>query len=375
MIYFDNSATTGVDPDIAEFALDLMVNRYGNPSSLHHFGMDAYQNLMNARYQAARLIGSSTSCIYFTSGGTESNNIAIRGTALAHKAFGHHIITTAIEHSSVLACCQALEHEGFSVSYIKPNPLTHRIEISDILQAVRDDTILVSAMCVNNETGEILPIREIADGVHSRNPHARVHCDAVQAFGKIQVKLHELHVDLLSASGHKIHAPKGTGILYIREGCPVTPLKYGGAQESRINPGTENVPLSCAFGAAAEKRLLHFRKNLEYTVSLNAYCLDKLHEAFPSLQVNSPSGSSPYILNISVPGQKSGDLVDKLSMRDIYISVGSACSRGTLSHVLLACGYDTPVVESAIRISFCETNTPDEIDRFVSALKDICSVS
>jgi len=371
VIYLDNSATTAADKDVAELALDYMLHHYGNPSSLHHFGMDAYQSLMNARYQAARLLGAPTDCIFFTSGGTESNNIAVRGTALANKAFGSHIITTAIEHSSVLSCCKSLEQEGFTITYVKPNPASHRIEAEDILREVREDTILVSAMHINNETGEILPIRQIADGVRKRNPHTRIHCDAVQSFGKLSVKIHELNVDLISASGHKIHAPKGIGLLYIREGCPVTPLKYGGAQEGRINPGTENVPLACALGLACEKRLLHFRDNLNQVSLLKQYCLDSLYEAFPKLHLNSPADASPYVLNISFPGWNSSELVDLLSMRDIYVSAGSACSRGARSHVLLAAGFSDDIVNSALRISFSEENTTSEIDCLVNTLKEV----
>lgn len=369
MIYLDNSATTRVDPDIAQTAAEYMVNRFGNPSSLHHHGMDAYQSLMNARYQLARMIGAPTSRVYFTSGGTESNNIAIRGTVLANRLHGNHIVTTSIEHSSVSACCSALEKEGFSVTYVKPDPVTHRMEISRLLDAVREDTVLISVMHVNNETGEILPVREIADRVREKNPNTKIHCDAVQSFGKLPVGLHKLNVDLLSASGHKIHAPKGIGMLYIRENCPVTPLKYGGAQESGINPGTENVPLACAFGAAAEKRLLNLRKNTERTRTLNQYCRKKLSETFPEIRFNSPEEASPYILNFSLPGRSSGDMVDFLSMHDIYVSAGSACSRGEKSHVLISSGYGDAVVESALRVSFCEENTPDEIDTFVKTLR------
>ncbi len=371
MIYLDNSATTSTDPDIAAIALDFMVNRYGNPSSLHHFGMDAYQAVMNARYQAARLIGAPTESVYFTSGGTESNNIAIRGTALANQAFGRHIITTTIEHSSVLSCCRKLEKEGFSVTYVAPSPVTHRIEAQDILNAVRKDTILISMMHVNNETGEILPVRAVAEAAHRDHPHLRVHCDTVQSFGKLPVKLHELKVDMLSASGHKIHAPKGVGMLYIRNQLPVTPLEYGGAQEGHVNPGTESVPLICAFGAAAEKRLLNLKQNLTKVTELNQYCRKTAAAAFPGMRILSPDDACPYVLNLSFPGSQSSDLVDALSMRDIYVSAGSACSRGTLSHVLQSAGYEAPLVEGALRISFGEQNTTKEIDTLIQTLKEL----
>lgn len=370
MIYLDNSATTGVDPDVAALALNLMVHQYGNPSSLHDFGMDAYQSLMNARYQLARMIGAPTSDIYFTSGGTQSNNIAVHGTALALRPFGNHIVTTAIEHSSVLSCCQALEKEGFSVTYVKPSPVTHRIEAEDILNALREHTILVSLMHVNNETGEILPVRRIAEAVRKTHPHTRIHCDAVQSFGKLPVKLHELNVDLLSASGHKIHAPKGVGMLYIRHGCPVTPLEYGGSQEGGIRPGTENVPLACAFGAASEKRLLNMQKNLNFITELNAYCRERITACFPEAQILSPADASPYVLNVSFPSHKSSDIVDALSRKDIYVSAGSACSRGALSHVLQAASYSPETIESAVRLSFGEQNTKDEIELLLAALQE-----
>lgn len=371
MIYLDNSATTAVDPDIAAVAVELMVERYGNPSSLHHFGMDAYQSLMNARYQAARMLGAPTDSIYFTSGGTESNNLAIRGTALSNRAFGNHIVTTAIEHSSVLSSLQALEKEGFSVTYVKPSPVSKKIEAEDILAAVREDTILVSMMHVNNETGEILPVRQVAEAIRESHPHTRVHCDAVQSFGKLPIGLHTLPVDLLSASGHKIHGPKGIGILYIRNGCPVTPLKYGGAQERRVNPGTENVPLACAFGAAAEKCLIHMKENYAHVQELNSFCREQLLSQFPDVLINSPKDACPYVLNVSLPGHASGDMIDALSMKDIYISAGSACSKGAITHVLTAAGYPEERINSALRISFGSQNTKEEVEALIEALKEL----
>jgi len=371
MVYLDNSATTQVDEEAAALAYKMMTKEFGNPSSLHHFGMDAYQSVMNARYQLARMLSCPTNCAYFTSGGTESNNLAIRGSAAANRHLGNHIITTSIEHSSVLGCCKALEEEGFSVTYVSPDPVTHRILAEDVLSAIREDTILISVMHVNNETGEALPVSEIAKEAKKRNPDILVHTDAVQSFGKIPVKAHELKADLISASGHKIHAPKGIGMLYIREGCRVKPLVYGGAQEGRIHPGTESVPLSCAFGLASEKMLLSMRKNLEQVTKLRDYLKDGLLRSFPSACVNSPEGGIPYILNVSLPGHASGDMVDALSMKDIFVSAGSACSRGARSHVLESAGYPPEITDSALRISFSERSTREEADILLDALRKI----
>lgn len=369
MVYLDNSATTQVDREVAELAMRMMTESYGNPSSLHHFGMDAYQSIMNARYQIARMLGCPTNCVCFTSGGTESNNLAIRGSVMANRHAGNHIITTSIEHSSVLGCCEALEQEGFSVTYVAPDPVTHRIMASDILNAVREDTILISMMHVNNETGEILPVPEIASEVKRRDPKILIHTDAVQSFGKVPVKVHELKADLISASGHKLHAPKGIGMLYIKEGCQVKPFAYGGAQERRIHPGTESVPLSCAFGLAAEKMLISMQKNLEKTEKLWRYLREELIRQFPSASVNSPEDGIPYILNVSLPGHISGDVVDALSMKDIFISAGSACSKGARSHVLESAGYSAEITDSALRISFSERSTQEEVDILLNALQ------
>ena len=369
MIYLDNSATTQVDGEVAKLALEMMTEHFGNPSSLHDFGMDAYQSVMNARYQLARMLGCPTDRVHFTSGGTESNNLAIRGSVMAGEHRRKHIVTTSIEHSSVLECCRALEREGFSVTYVMPDPVTHRILAEHILDAVREDTALISVMHVNNETGEILPVGEIAAEAKKKNPNVLIHTDAVQSFGKIPVKVHELKADLISASGHKLHAPKGIGMLYIREGCRIVPLVYGGAQEKRIHPGTESVPLSCAFGLASEKMLLSMRKNLEQAAMLRDYLKENLVRMFDSVSINSPADGLPYILNFSLPGHLSGDVVDALNRKDIFISAGSACSKGARSHVLESAGYAPEIVDSALRVSFSEQSVREEVDVLLEALQ------
>jgi cysteine desulfurase len=369
MIYFDNNATTCVDKEVAEKAYHFMTNVYGNPSSLHDLGMAAYQALGDARYLVARMIGAKTRCMFFTSGGTESNNIAIQGAAEANRTWGKHIVTTAIEHSSVLECCKALEQKGFEITYVKPNPSSHAIEADDIIKAVRKDTVLVTAMQVNNETGELLPLADIVEGIRKKNPLTNIHCDAIQGYGKIPFKIHEYDVDFMSASAHKIHGPKGVGVLYIKEGRKIVPLQYGGSQEGKINPGTENVPLACAFGLAADKKLIQVQENMKKVALIKDYMKERLLKEIPIVHLNGPEHTSPYVLNFSIPGNSSSEMVDYFSMRDIYVSAGSACSKDAISHVLQAEGYDISILSSALRVSFCEHNSIDEVNVFIEALK------
>jgi cysteine desulfurase len=369
MIYFDNNATTCIDKKVAEKAYHIMTDVYGNPSSLHDLGRIAYQALGDARYLVARMIGAKTRCIYFTSGGTESNNIAIQGAAMANRTWGKHIVTTAIEHSSVLECCQALKRKGFETTYVKPDPSSHAIEANDIIKAVRKDTVLVTAMQVNNETGELLPLADIVAGVQKKNPRTKIHCDAVQGYGKLPFKIHEYDVDLMSASAHKIHGPKGIGVLFIKEGCEIEPLQHGGSQEGKINPGTENVPLACAFGLAADKKLTLIEENLKKVSRIKDYMKKRLLQKVPAVHMNGPENTSPYVLNFSIPGNSSSEMVDYFSMHDIYLSAGSACSKGAISHVLQAAGYDMSVLSSALRVSFCVHNTIDEVNVFIEVLK------
>ena len=369
MIYFDNSATTRVDPDVARCAAEVMTENFGNPSSLHYVGVQAYQALNVARNQIAKMLGAKTSCIVFTSGGTESNNLAIQGGAAANLSSGRHIVTTAIEHSSVLGACKALEAQGFRVTYVRPDPASGRIRAEDIIHAVDQETALVSCMAVNSETGELLPVREMIQGVRRKNPDTRIHVDCVQGFGKIPFKVHEYDVDFLSASSHKIHGPKGIGALYIKEGVPLQPFFYGGKQEAGIKPGTENVPLACAFGLAADKLLPRIQENFRYVQDLQADLIRQLRE-IPRVRLTMTENISPFILNFSIPGIPSHETVSHFSMENIYIAAGSACSKGEPSHVITAMGLPQEVIDSVLRISFCKYNTKDEIDIFVRKLKE-----
>ena len=369
MIYLDNCATAKVHPQVAEKVMECMLQNFGNPSSLHHFGMDAYQLVGNARAQIANMIGAKTSSIVFTSSGTESNNLAILGSMYGLKKKKGSIVTTAIEHSSVLSPLKHLEEMGFKVIYIKPNPISGRIETGDITDAVNEDTILLSVMHANNETGEILPIAEIVKECKTKNPDILVHCDCVQSYGKIPVELYKMKVDLLSASGHKIGGPKGCGMLYIREGVPMEKFFFGGSQEKGIKPGTENVPGIAGFGLASELAMNNMRNNLETVKNLNRYLREKLSQ-MPDVIINSSKDCIPYVLNVSLPGHDSNDVITYLGMRDIYVSAGAACSSATRSHVLKAYGYNDEIVNGALRISFSTDNTTEELNVFCDAIRE-----
>lgn len=375
MVYFDNSATTRVDPEVAQRAAELMLQDFGNPSSLHFLGAQAYTQLGVARNQVAKMLGARTSRVYFTSGGTESNNLAIQGAAQACGWGGRHIVTTAIEHDSVLKACGHMEAEGWEVTYVRPDPGTHRILARDVIAAVRDDTVLVSTMFVNNETGEILPIQEIAAGIRERNPKTLIHCDCVQGFGKLPFKLHVYDVDMVSASAHKIHGPKGVGMLYLRSPDMVRPLKFGGSQEGRVNPGTENTPLACAFGLAADRALYHMEENAAKAAEVKRSLCRALRNAFPQMAVNSPENGSPFILNVSFPGYASHEIVSYLSLHGIYLSAGSACTKGAPSHVLRAMHYPENVIGGALRISLSKYSTVEEANELVTALKQYPGLS
>lgn len=365
VIYLDNSATTVVCEEAAKKALYIMTEKYGNPSSLHTFGFEAAKELEAARDTVAASLGVSSSEIFFTSGGTESNNTAIFGAASALKRRGNRIVTTAVEHSSVIEAAEKLQKDGFDVVFLKPDE-SGTIPRESLLNAVNSDTILVSVMAVNNETGAVQDIRSAHDAISKSGSPALLHCDAVQAFGKIALKPQKLGVDLMSVTAHKIHGPKGVGTLYIRKGARIIPLHYGGEQEKKIRPGTESLPLICAFGEAV-KALPPIDEEYKYIEGLRNYCLERLSN-IPSVYINSPKGSLPYILNISAVGVRSETMLHHLAEAGICVSSGSACAKGKKSHVLSAMGLPRERIDSAIRISFSRFNTPEDIDIFVQKL-------
>ncbi|MEG3006567.1 MAG: cysteine desulfurase family protein [Oscillospiraceae bacterium] len=365
-IYLDNSATTKVDSRVAQLALDIMVNNYGNPSSLHKLGLKAELAIEKARNQIAAAHSCDANCLFFTSGGTEANNTAILGACEAQKRRGNKIITTSFEHSSVIASFQELEKRGFEAKYISPDQ-TGSINVQEVVDEVDSQTIFVSIMCINNEIGTILPIEELVCAIRRKKPDVIIHCDAVQAFCKIPINLKKLDVDLMTISSHKIHGPKGVGALYIKKGVRIIPLHFGGEQQSRIRPGTESVPLICAFGLAAElasSRISEGEKNLNEVCE---YFEKKLNER-EGIFLNRPENASPYIRNISVVGYRSEILLHSLEEDGIYVSSGSACAKGGKSHVLKAMGLTPNKIDSALRISFNKDNTTQDIDAFFEAL-------
>lgn len=363
--YLDNSATTRVSPLAAKKALELMTECYGNPSSLHTKGMQAEQELINARKIIADSIKAKETEIYFTSGGTEANNTAIFGTAKSKIRQGKKIVTTAIEHSSVLEACESLEKQGYEVVYLTPNE-EGIVTAEAIENAVDSDTILVSVMAVNNETGAVMPIEHISRIIRSKKSNALFHTDMVQAYGKINIKTAKIGADLISLSAHKVHAPKGVGVLYIKNGIRISPLHFGGEQEKKLRPGTEALPLIGAFGCAVSE--FDIDKNMQYVKELNDYAKEKLL-SLDGVYLNSPENALPYVLNISVLGIRSETMLHHLEASDIFVSSGSACAKGKKSHVLTALGLSPKRADSAIRISFSKLNTREDIDALYEAVK------
>lgn len=365
LIYLDNSSTTKPCKEAAAAAAYALESCWGNPSSLHDLGFLASQAVEKARLSVANALGAEKGEIYFTSCGTEGNNTAILGAAAALKKRGNRIVTTSVEHPSVLQTLKRLEDSGFEVIYLSPNS-SGDISEEDIKNAINDKTILVSMMYVNNETGHILPIDKCRRYIQAAGAPALLHTDAVQAFGKLPIKVNALNVDLLTVSGHKIHAPKGIGALYIKKGVHIKPLLTGGGQENDMRSGTESVPLISALGAAVDalpdlkSQLIKQRELYDYTKEI----LLKSGIA----QINSPGDGLPYILNISVPGYRSETLLHFLEERGIYVSSGSACSKGKGSYVLGEYGLSQKAIDSALRISFSRFNTKADADELAAAL-------
>ena len=366
-IYLDNSATTQVDERVVERIAQVMRENYGNPSSLYDKGLQSQLLFQEAAASVAGLIGGRGENVYFTSGGTESNNWAVFGTAHAKRRRGRRLVTTAFEHSSILEPFRRLGEEGFEPVFVSPDR-RGIITPEDILAQVTPDTILVSFMLVNNEVGTVLDYRTIASRVKEIAPNATVHCDAVQAFGKLPIKIERTDIDLLSMSGHKIHAPKGIGALYIKKGTRIDPLIYGGAQQGGLRPGTESLPLACGMGYAARLRSETLREDHRAVTALRDYAVEQLR-GIPGIVVNSPEDAFPYILNISVEGIRSETMLHHLESFGIYVSSASACTKGAASHVLAAMGLPDSRIDSALRLSFGAGITTGDIDIFVEKLR------
>ena len=364
-IYLDNAATTRVCPEAAQAAMDAMTEHYGNPSSTHAMGRDAAKLLEQARGRVAHALGCRSSELVFTSCGSEGDNWALKcGAAYAGK-FGRHIISSAAEHSAVLKSLEYLSASGFEVTYLKPRG-DGAIAKEDVLAALRPDTCLVSLMLVNNETGAVTDVAGIAEAVRSENPKALIHTDAVQAFLKLPFSAAALGADLITISGHKVHAPKGVGALYIRSGLHLPPYLHGGGQEQGRRAGTESLPLIAAFGAACAAAEPTSAEDQARMASLRAHAVERLRTENEMLQVI--GGGAPQILSISLPGWRSEVLMNLLEAEGIYVSKSSACKKGGRSYVLEAMGLSAPVIDGAIRVSFSRFTTREEVDAFCDAL-------
>lgn len=367
LIYLDNSATTVVSPQAAQQALLMMTQQFGNPSSLHRVGFAAEQAVREARRSLCGALLCREGELYFTSGGTEANNWAIIGTALSQRRRGNKVVVSAIEHSSVLAAAERLERAGFEVVRILPDR-NGVIGADQVSAAVDENTVLLSVMLVNNEVGSVMDVATLAAAARRKNPKIVVHSDAVQAFGKIPVQVGRLGVDLLSISAHKIHGMKGTGALFVRKGTRIEPIIFGGEQQNRMRPGTENVPGIVCFGAACRQAVQQLSENLIKVRGLRDR-LQKGLSAVPGVVINSPDDACPYILNFSTRVIRSETLLHFLEQREIYVSSGSACAKGHRSHVLTAMGLDDLAADTAIRVSFCAENTEEDVDALLDAVQ------
>lgn len=367
MIYLDNSATTRQYPEVTREMLRYMDEFYGNPSSLYQLGVDSEKAVKKARTALQKAIGMEDGRVYFTSGGTEADNMAIFGAARALKRRGRRIVTTAVEHPAVLECCKELEKQGFEVIYVGVDR-NCRLDIDALRSAVNDETILVSMMHVNNEAGTIMPVNEVKQIMKEKDAPGIFHCDAVQSFGKLQLCS---DADVISVSGHKIHGPKGTGAICIREGVNIPAFICGGGQESGTRSGTENVPAIAGFGLAAEMSEHGRRENSASMAQMRQRLISQLTASLDNIVINSPETAGENageccssLLNISFLGTRGEVLLHTLEQDGIYVSTGSACSSNKKgqSHVLKAMGLKDKEIEGTLRFSFGRMNSIEEID-------------
>ncbi|MEN2769155.1 cysteine desulfurase family protein [Ornithinibacillus xuwenensis] len=369
MIYLDNSATTKPNPEVLKSFQQVSQSFFANPSSIHQLGGETEKLLIKSKQQAADLLQVHEDEIVFTSGGTEGNNLAIKGIAFEHQGRGKHIITSEIEHPSVYEACKSLESLGFDITYL---PVNHNgvVSVEDVERAIRKDTILISIMHVNNELGSIQPIQEIGK-VAKKHPKLFFHVDYVQGLGKLPIMLHNSGIDLCTMSGHKIHGLKGTGILYLRRGVKLFPLFHGGEQERKIRSGTENLAGAVSFVKAL--RLIMIRESSERTnlFQLHQYLRSEL-DMIDGIEINTPKESAPHIMNFSIPGLKPEVMIHTLGKQGIFISTKSACSSKDLdeSRIIKACGFKEARSKSALRVSLTYDNTLEEINEFLSKLKE-----
>jgi len=365
-VYLDNSATTKPYLEVVEEMTQILNNTYANPSSLHSLGKRAEDVLKKARETVARTLSCTDKEIIFTSGGTESDNLAIIGAAMTYRKNGNKLITQKTEHMAVLEAFRYLETQGFEVYYADVDEYG-KVDVEDIISHIDDKTILVSIMHVNNETGAIMPVEEIGRAIDHNK--CLFHVDAVQSYGKIKINPKNQGIDMLSISSHKIHGPNGVGALYVRSGIRLTPIIHGGKQESGLRSGTENLAGICGFAKAAEIKFSSMDSTALNISSLKEKLLKGLTQRIDNVIVNSPKDSIYAILNVSFPGLKSEVLLHILESKGIYISTGSACnSKKKLNYVLKSMGIKDNVIDGALRFSISEFNTEDEIDYVLEVL-------
>ncbi|MBR4157831.1 MAG: cysteine desulfurase [Oscillospiraceae bacterium] len=364
-IYFDNAATTRVCPEAAEAAMHAMTETYGNPSSTHTLGREAKALLDSAREDISAALGCTSDTLVFTSGGTESDNWAINGAAQANFRVGKHMITSLAEHDAVRKSAALLEKQGWEITWLEPER-DGSVSVSSVEAALRPDTALVSLMLVNNETGGVTDVHSISQMLHAKNSRALLHTDAVQAFLKVPFQAKTLGADLISISGHKIHAPKGIGALYIRNGLRIPSYLNGGSQESGRRAGTEAVPMITAFATAARLGAETMRDSVTNMMKLREYLIDSLRERIPDVYII--RGGAPHILSISLPGYKSEVLMNYLESRNIFVSKSSACKKGARSHVLEAMKLKPSQIDGALRIGLSRYSSLEEAETLAACL-------
>ncbi len=364
MIYLDNAATTRVSKQVITEITRILDEVFGNPSALYSKGIKAEQELFCARKTIAEALQCETSELYFTASGTEANNIAVLGAVDARNAWANEVVVSAFEHPSVQNTVRELKAKGFLVREVKPK--NGIIDVREVASLVNAKTALVSVMRVNNETGAISDVETLAKLVKETNKRTAVHCDNIQGFLKCDFSLKDKNIDSVSISGHKVNAPKGIGALYLRKGFNIKPIMFGGGQEKGIRSGTENVAFAVGFAKAVE--IFERQKSFDNATKLNGLARQSL-EKLEDIKIHSPIQSSPYILNFSVVGYNSETLIHFLEQSEIYVSGGSACSKGKRSHTLTALGTLDKEIDSAIRVSFCDTTTTADVERLVEEIK------
>ena len=370
MIYLDNSATTKPCKEAVEAVMDAMTENWANPSSLYHFGMEGAKLMRSARSKVAAALGAEPDRVFFTSGGTEADNWAIYSSVKRMGKRGKHIITTAVEHPAILNCMKDLESRGYEVTYLQPDSLGC-VTLDALKAALRKDTILVSVMMVNNESGAVMPIAQMAKLTHRVCPDAIFHTDAVQGFMKVPFQAKTLGADLISISSHKVHGPKGAGALYISPRLKSFPARaIGGGQESGMRSGTEGTPAIFGFAAACEAAKATFKEDIARESALISQLAEKLCK-LPGVVING-AHQAPHILSIAIPGIPTQNTINILQDAQICVSAGSACSKGHRSHVMVAMGLAPEVIDGSFRVSICRDTTQEELDKLVDVIeKDI----